>query len=84
MCQAGWKRNSNSMLLNTAPCWTWLLPKRAKPASYTPTHLHVGPRVAQHHLARLAVDVPKRVVDVGEMLVRDLLRWELAAVDPPG
>ena len=46
-------------------------------------HLDIRPRVAQHHLSALLVHIGKGIVDVRQVLVWDLLRWELAPVYTP-
>ncbi len=46
-------------------------------------HLDVGPSIAEHHLARLAVDIREGVIYVCEVMVWDHLWGKFAVVDSP-
>jgi hypothetical protein len=49
----------------------------------TSSHLNIRPSVAQGYLSGLLVDVGKCIVDMGEMLVWNLLGRKLAIVYSP-
>lgn len=46
-------------------------------------HLDVRPAIAQRYRARVDIDIGEGVIDMGKVLMRDLLRWELSSVDTP-
>lgn len=48
------------------------------------THFDVSPRVTQDNFTAILLHVSKSVVDMSEMLTRDLLRGEFTVVNTPG
>jgi hypothetical protein len=48
------------------------------------THLDISPAIAQCYYPALLIHVGECVVDMRKVLKRNLLRWKLSSIDPPG